>query len=346
MKRFKKSLSSTPVQKTTMLNFFPRTPSTPSTPSTQSTPQLTPLARPTAKLTQSTSRLTQLTPRSTQLTRFSRPAQSSLITPSKLEIDLKETECPACQASIPIYKLNDHLDIECATSLHKNRLPSSKKIEKADFTSRLNRVIDETERKQTEDESTPSKKVFSSSSKIYSARKEEIAGEYIVPHPSQTDVKKYQERSKRSKVKRQLFTDIKPMFNIPYYLENFRFSLKSTFNEPVYQHLFIAEDRKYYDCFQSLSLNAQKLYVRLFTRKFQWRRREKIRYDDIDLDLTGVLEELCSSSLLVGFKDLQDLTLMVQLLFQPELKQLFKELKLNFNTKGNAVQVNTLDSMI
>merc|ERR1711911_324070 len=98
MKRSRKSTCNTPVQKTTLLNFFSRTPSTPSTPK---------------------SHLSQLTP-SVPVT----PVKSL-----KVEIDLEEKECPACQLSIPAYKLNDHLDIECVTSLQKVRTVCAKKKE-------------------------------------------------------------------------------------------------------------------------------------------------------------------------------------------------------------------------
>ena len=371
MKRSRKSTCNTPVQKTTLLNFFSRTPSTPSTPK---------------------SHLSQLTP-SVPVT----PVKSL-----KVEIDLEEKECPACQLSIPAYKLNDHLDIECVTSLQKVRTVCAKKkeAEVVDITSESgcsvtikneqvlskklssnqNFLSDLSKKKETktdsfasksdqvtatENKSTPTQKhslssnVFDltpdekdkldavrpySSSKIYDQRRDEIADENTNQRVVETDVKKYKQRLKKlANVKRKLFTDdSKPKYHIPYYLENFQYSLKSSFNEPLYQHLFVDDDHKCYNSFQQLSLNAQKLYVRLFTRKYQWKRQEKIKYDDIAPDLTPMLEELCSSSLLIGTSELNDLTLMIELLFQPELKQIFKELKMTYSSKGNAAQVKTL----
>lgn len=373
MKRSRKSTCNTPLQKTTLLNFFSRTPST-----TPSTPK---------------SHLTQLIP-SVPVT----PGKSS-----KVEIDLNETQCPACQLSMPSYQLNDHLDIECTTSLQKVRATSAKKkeIETIDITvessssmstsnkhpsfkknsTSLN-FLAELSRKteattdlscaiSTDNVCTPPKRTLLrgsfpdsspiharkvllepvraySSSKIYDQKRDEFTGEYSDQRLVETDVKKYKQKLKKHvAIKRKLFADdTKPQYHIPYYLENFQFSLKSSFNEPLYQHLYTDEDSKYYNSFQLLSLNAQKLYVRLFTRKYQWKRQEKIKYDDIAADLNPVLEELCASSLLAGINELEDLIIMIELLFQPELKQIFKELKVAYNSKGNAVQVNNTQSTI
>ena len=373
MRRSRKSACNTPVQKTTLLNFFSRTPSTPSTPST---------------------------PKS-QLSQVNVSTPSIPITPSKfskVKIDLNQTKCPACQLSIPMYKLNDHLDVECTTANRKvqaaslkekevemidisseascpklagNESPPRKKLSSSqNFLAELSNEkkmetgnITPESTKLAENVCTPPKRHLlsrdflastpphnrkseaaraSSTSKMYDRKKDEIADEYSNQRVTETDVKKYKQKLKKNAaIKRKLFTDdSKPKYHVPYYLENFQFSLKSSFNEPLYHHLFIEEDKKYYNSFQLLSLNAQKLYVRLFTRKYQWKRQEKIKYDDIATDLTPVLEELCSSSLLTGSSELGDLTIMIKLLFQPELKQIFKELKVPFNSKVNAVQVN------
>jgi hypothetical protein len=104
----RKSLSQTPVQKTTLLNFFPRTPGTsnatpktrtlldyfPKTPSTNQTP---------CQVPKSSSLL------STPVVRKGEP----------LKLDSTPTDCPGCGRSIPLYRLNEHLDDECPTSLKR-----------------------------------------------------------------------------------------------------------------------------------------------------------------------------------------------------------------------------------
>ncbi len=120
---------------------------------------------------------------------------------------------------------------------------------------------------------THKRRAFSTSKKN-SVRHRELAAESVARggmkrHASLQDVKK------------KLFEDDnEPKWYrlMPYYLENFLFCIKSTLQEPLYRHLFHVGDRQYYESFRALSLDAKKLYVRLFTRKHHWRRREKIDY--------------------------------------------------------------------
>lgn len=366
-------MSKTPVQKTNLFHFFERTPA-----SVNKQVSSTPLeGNPT---TSSDSSNLAVTPFLTKI----RPP----------------TTCPACNKIIPFYKLNDHLDNDCLTSIptlasgssspsviqkqsaikhiidltipevHLNS-PSTSTASFEERTSFSPAKLDfsspptkkEKEEKKLEfsltnleitsiPPSTPTSKreerKYFSSSKKNLVRRKEIAGQ-IKERLTETDVKKYASRriesnANGSSVKRKLFFDEinKPkVYQLPYYLETFLFLLKSTFNEPLHQHLFIEEDHRTYSTFKSLSLEAQKLYVRLFSRKFQWRRKEKIVYEDIASDLAPALAELVSSSLLLGVDKLEDLPLLLGLLTQIELKQLFKEAKIPFNGKGNASQVRS-----
>jgi hypothetical protein len=81
------------------------------------------------------------------------------------------------------------------------------------------------------------------------------------------------------------------------------------------------------------------IFFRLFTRKFQWRRREKIVYQDIVDDLSPALLELCQSSLLLDIEHLDDLPILLKMLNQTELKFIFKDIKLPYSSKGNAIEV-------
>lgn len=195
--------------------------------------------------------------------------------------------------------------------------------------------------------STPVKKmnvrIFNSASKITEIRQVEIAKRYSERKTS-TDIKTkltLTQQKEASIVKRNLFPseDSNPKYEVPYYLETFLFLLKSTFEEPLNSHLLDHEDHKTYQAFLALSSPAKQLYVRLFSRKFQWRRRQKIAYPDISRDLTAPLRELCDSSFLLSVDYLEDLSEAFRMLSQPELKLLFKETKLPFNGKANSLEV-------
>ncbi len=113
----RKSLSQTPVQKTTLLNYFPRTPST-----SNATPKTRTLLDYFPK-----------TPINNQVPKVS-SLDLQISTPvvkkePSVKFDCTPTDCPGCGRSIPLYRLNDHLDDECTTSL--KRPP---RIVKANFT--------------------------------------------------------------------------------------------------------------------------------------------------------------------------------------------------------------------
>ena len=369
MNRNRKSVSKTPVQKTNLFHFFERTPASVS----KQIPSTPIEGNPSTSSTSSNLTVT--------------PVVSKTRPP---------TECPACNKIVPFYKLNDHLDNDCPTSIPtsvnispsvSHKLTAIKELDvpktdlkkptpstttsttapyeernshfspaKLDFTSPSPKEKREDMKKELSSNieaeilRTPTtrreERKFNSSSRKNIARRREIAlqtNKRLV----ETDVKKYESRRSESNVhgssvKKKLFfgeSEKPKVYQLPYYLETFLFLLKSTFDEALHQHLFIEEDHRMYGKFKSLSLDAQKLYVRLFSRKFQWRRKEKIVYEDIANDLTEALTELVSSSFLLGVDQLEDLPLLLGLLTQIELKQLFKEVKLPFNGKGNASQV-------
>lgn len=371
MNRNRKSVSKTPVQKTNLLHFFQRTPASSSQLNT------------TASTSTSPSNLPNL-----------------LATPFILRAR-PPTECPACNKLVQYYKLNDHLDNECTTSLPnssnnspkvnqslKTRItamvvpklvldtPSSAttKIEERKFTSStaesdFSPSSTPSYRKEKPKENPlPTKEVlhtapstpkiqkqqreYNSSTKKNFSRRQQISTQFkerLVKTDNQknqaTTIDKY---SDWSSVKKKLFYDeTKPKFEgLPYYLETFLFLLKATFDEPLHHHLFDEEDHRTFNAFKSLSLEAQKLYARLFSRKFQWRRKEKIAYEDIATDLGQALAELCTMSFLLGVEQLEDLPTLLKLLTQFELKQLFKEAKIPFNGKGNAAEVRLTFKLI
>lgn len=364
MNRNRRSVSKTPLQKTNLFHFFPRTPASSQPCQIPVTPQQGNVvaSTPSSSIIDSST-----TPYLTKAKRFA--------------------VCPACKKNVPYYSLNDHLDNDCVPASPNLRgspqisdsngeriihltvpevenstsvSPTTIKEEETANSQECNTGLTSHKKSRTPEKklacspkkldfSSPSsspalktnRKYFSSSKKNRERRKE-VAKEFQ-ERLVQTDVKKQLSKNENdedlSSVKKILFDDeSKPSkyYGLPYYLETFLFLLKSTFDEPLHLPLFNEDDHRAYNTFKSLSLDAQKLYVRLFSRKFQWRRRGKIVYEDIAADLAPSLQELCSSSLLLGIDHLDDLSTLLHLLTQPELKQLFKEAKIPFNGKGNA----------
>lgn len=265
MKRSRKSLSQTPVQKTTILNYFQRTPSTgvAGTPARSGTLlnyfEKTPLATVPIK-----SKLNVNTDLPT-----STPSTSRVLeTPRR--VDSTETVgCPGCKKTIPLYRLNDHLDLECIISSSQ---PCSYPIKTPlnDLAVPIKIQFDspspiKTPPRTPKQHHVSYKRNVYSSSKKNSARKRVIA-EGFQPRQFDTDVKKLSASTDNdpSAVRKRLFADVivKKKYSMPYYLETFLFLLKSTFDEPLHQHLFIPEEHQLYQTFQSLSMDAKKLYVR------------------------------------------------------------------------------------
>lgn len=364
MNRNRKSVSKTPVQKTNLFHFFQRTPSS----AVHNQVSSTPLADASVS-TQSSSALNASTPFITRGRPPTEcPACNKIVPFYKLNHHLDNDCVPNSPSSsspkvsqrttrlidltVPEIVLNsppsttakEEVITELNTPssnfiLNTTSTPSKREKPNASSSTVVFHTPPPTPHIQKE------RRKFNSSSKKNFARRREIARQFK-DRQVETDYKKHSENKLDkhedwSSVKKKLFTEeSKPKFEgLPYYLETFLFLLKSTFDEPLNQHLFNEEDKDTYTNFKSLSLEAQKLYARLFARKFQWRRKEKIDYKDIASDLGPALKELCSSSLLHGIDQLEDLPTLLKLLTQLELKQLFKDAKIPFNGKGNATEV-------
>ncbi|NXS06377.1 FAN1 nuclease, partial [Neodrepanis coruscans] len=72
------------------------------------------------------------------------------------------------------------------------------------------------------------------------------------------------------------------------------------------------------------AVGGQKLYVRLFQRKLNWLKVNKIEYGEISVDLSPVIEELAAARFLQTESELEDLCEGLDLLSAPELKSLAK----------------------
>ncbi|XP_055273944.1 fanconi-associated nuclease 1 isoform X1 [Moschus berezovskii] len=110
----------------------------------------------------------------------------------------------------------------------------------------------------------------------------------------------------------------------PYYLRSFLVVLKAVFENEEDRMLFDDHEKGIVTKFHQLSANGQKLYVRLFQRKFGWIKVNKLDYEEISPDLTPVVGELTHAGFLQTESELQELPEVLELLSAPELKALAK----------------------
>lgn len=110
----------------------------------------------------------------------------------------------------------------------------------------------------------------------------------------------------------------------PYYLQNFLVVLRAVLENEDDVRLFDDQDMNVITKFCQLSVGGQKLYVRLFQRKLNWLKVNKIEYGEISLDLSPIIEELVEARFLQTESELEDLGEGLDLLSAPELKTLAK----------------------
>ncbi|NXJ62699.1 FAN1 nuclease, partial [Rostratula benghalensis] len=110
----------------------------------------------------------------------------------------------------------------------------------------------------------------------------------------------------------------------PYYLQNFLVVLRAVLENEDDVRLFDEQDMNIITKFCRLSVGGQKLYVRLFQRKLNWLKVNKIEYGEISMDLSPIIEELAAARFLQTESELEDLCEGLDLLSAPELKTLAK----------------------
>ncbi|XP_043349769.1 fanconi-associated nuclease 1 isoform X5 [Dermochelys coriacea] len=127
-------------------------------------------------------------------------------------------------------------------------------------------------------------------------------------------------------------------FGHPYYLQNFLMVLQMVLENHDDRRLFDEQDTSTIAKFYQLSARGQKLYVRLFQRKLNWIKINKIEYAEISADLLPVIGELVEAGFLQTESELQDLSEGLDLLSAPELKTLAKTFHLK-NPNGQKQQL-------
>ncbi|XP_064312664.1 fanconi-associated nuclease 1 isoform X1 [Phalacrocorax carbo] len=124
----------------------------------------------------------------------------------------------------------------------------------------------------------------------------------------------------------------------PYYLRNFLVVLRAVLENEDDVRLFDEQDMNIITKFCKLSVGGQKLYVRLFQRKLNWLKVNKIEYGEISMDLSPIIEELAEARFLQTESELEDLCEGLDLLSAPELKTLAKTFHLP-NPNGQKQQL-------
>ncbi|RXM30069.1 Fanconi-associated nuclease 1 [Acipenser ruthenus] len=125
---------------------------------------------------------------------------------------------------------------------------------------------------------------------------------------------------------------------LPYYLCNFLTVLQAVLENEDDRQLFNEDDIQSISLFQQLSAAGQKLYVRLFQRKLNWLKVNKLEYSEIGSDLAPVIKELVQNGFLQRESELQDISEVLELLSAPELKTLAKAFHLA-NPNGQKQQL-------
>ncbi|XP_021345966.1 fanconi-associated nuclease 1-like isoform X2 [Mizuhopecten yessoensis] len=128
--------------------------------------------------------------------------------------------------------------------------------------------------------------------------------------------------------------DLKEKYKTPYYHENFKVIMTTVLGESDYQQLFNEEDMKFIGEFQTCSESAQKLYIRLFSRKLTWLPLTRIKYPEIEDDLTPVVTELAQHQLVQTAEGLTDLQVTLNILSAGDLKTLAKTYHINVTNQN------------
>ncbi|XP_004391375.2 fanconi-associated nuclease 1 [Trichechus manatus latirostris] len=124
----------------------------------------------------------------------------------------------------------------------------------------------------------------------------------------------------------------------PYYLRSFLVVLKAVLENEEDMMLFDEQEKGIVAKFYRLSASGQKLYVRLFQRKLNWIKMNKLEYEEIAPDLTPVIEELKEAGFLQTESELEELSEALELLSAPQLKTLAKTFHL-VNPSGQKQQL-------
>ncbi|XP_014768704.1 fanconi-associated nuclease 1 [Octopus bimaculoides] len=136
-------------------------------------------------------------------------------------------------------------------------------------------------------------------------------------------------------------TDVK--FRVPYYLENFMAMMSQVLEDDYYRSLFNEDDMEVVEKFNRLSEVAQKLYVRMFSRKLMWRMQIKIKYPEIAENLSSFINELIEAGLAHSEQNLTSLEETLHLLPSADLRTVAKSF---YHNCSNQTKVQIVDLLL
>ncbi|XP_040566025.1 fanconi-associated nuclease 1 [Lepeophtheirus salmonis] len=216
--------------------------------------------------------------------------------------------CPVCNKKVLLIKINNHLDNgECKSNLSLELFPSDDVL--------FGKKVDE------EDDKVSSR-FLSHFKRTKSSSESEILPNSLPP-------------TKRSKQIEESMRDERVK---PYYLANWETIVRGVLEEcPDDANLFTVDEISLATkCFKSLSYDAQKLYVRLFQRKWTWISIKKMSYAEI-VNVENTLKELEEHFFINDHSSLKDISLIINLLPSPEVKKLCKSFNINKSTKKDII---------
>ncbi len=86
---------------------------------------------------------------------------------------------------------------------------------------------------------------------------------------------------------------------MPYYVVNFEHVVRCVVDETDDRELLDETEIRVVEAFRALSLDARKLYVRLFQRKLAWLQRQQVQYEEVGV-LDKALEDLVKHGFLIS----------------------------------------------
>ncbi len=119
----------------------------------------------------------------------------------------------------------------------------------------------------------------------------------------------------------------KDLHHIPYYLVNFENVIRGVIDETEDKSLFLPDEIETLELFRSLEVNARKLYVRLFQRKWSWILLQQISYDEV-FGIDRALKTLVKEGFLHEGKQIEELEVLLELLHLPQLRKICKQLNI------------------
>eukprot|EP00056_Hartaetosiga_gracilis_P010790 m.160589 g.160589 ORF g.160589 m.160589 type:complete len:673 (-) comp13385_c0_seq1:1303-3321(-) len=128
----------------------------------------------------------------------------------------------------------------------------------------------------------------------------------------------------------------------PYYKRNFEIMLESVQSLKDFDNLFPRKWRSTIAAIQSLERKEKLLFIRLYHRKPQWFRLDKLHYEEIGASLLPLLESLVEKKLMMSDRSLSSLQETLVILSHSELSALVRQFHLQGRGARSKAEVMAL----